>query len=184
MPFNQMGFVKGLKMLEVREVVTDEEWNAYISIRNAVFVEEQEVSKEDEFDAYEKDSTHFLATYNGEPAGTGRLRHYKGFMKFERVATLKKFRGKGVASAIMEMMEKRAKMKHSDCLPMMHAQVDAVSLYAKRGWTSIGEVFVECDIDHQTMVLLPKSVSHLKCLKDPNTPQEIRDFLLKWQERQ
>ncbi|QVL56453.1 MAG: GNAT family N-acetyltransferase [Simkaniaceae bacterium] len=168
-------------MIEVREVVTDQEWQEYMSIRNVVFVQEQNVSEEDEIDAYEKESTHFIATLDGQPAGTGRFRLKKGFIKFERVATLKKFRGKGIASAIMDLMEKRAKMKHSDYLPAMHAQIDAVSLYAKRGWTPLGAVFDESGIDHQLMVLLPKNTSHLKCLKDPDTPQAVREFLLKFQ---
>ncbi|MCB1110113.1 MAG: GNAT family N-acetyltransferase [Chlamydiia bacterium] len=82
---------------------------------------------------YEKEETHFLATYEGEPAGSGRFRFKGGLVKFERVATLKKFRGKGVASALMDLMEKRAKMKHSDYLPFMHAQVDAIPFYLKQG---------------------------------------------------
>lgn len=168
-------------MIEVREVVTDQEWQEYINIRHVVFIQEQNVPEEDEIDAYEKESTHFIATLDGQPAGTGRFRLKKGFIKFERVATLKEFRGKGVASAIMDLMEKRAKMKHSDYLPAMHAQIDAVSLYAKRGWIPLGKVFDESGIDHQLMVLLPKNTSHLKCLKDPDTPQDIKEFLRKLQ---
>lgn len=161
--------------------MTDQEWQEYVSIRNVVFVQEQNVPEEDEIDAYEKESTHFIATLDGQPAGTGRFRLKGSFIKFERVATLKEFRGKGVASAIMDLMEKRAKMKHSDYLPAMHAQIDAVPFYDKRGWNPLGAVFDECGIDHQLMVLLPKNTSHLKCLKDPDTPQDIKEFLRKFQ---
>ena len=131
-------------MIEIREVGTDQEWQEYINIRHVVFIQEQDVPEEDEIDVYEKESTHFIATFDGQPAGTGRFRFKGGLIKFERIATLKKSRGKGVASAIMDFMEKRAKIKHSDYLPTMHAQVDVVSLYLERGWISIGKIFGEC----------------------------------------
>ena len=70
-------------MIEVREVVTDQEWQEYMSIRNVVFVQEQNVPEEDEIDAYEKESTHFIATIDGQPAGTGRFRLKKGFIKLQ-----------------------------------------------------------------------------------------------------
>ncbi|MCB1106661.1 MAG: GNAT family N-acetyltransferase [Chlamydiia bacterium] len=165
-------------MIEVREVVTDQEWQDYLGIRHVVFVQEQHVPEEIEVDAYEEEATHFIAFLEGKAAGTGRFRLKDSFVKFERVATLKEFRGKGIASALMDFMEKRAKMKHPQYLPFMHAQVDAISFYEKRGWEGVGEVFQEGGISHQWMVLIPKSLKGLRCLEDPKTPEVIKRYII------
>ena len=52
-------------------------FNNYIDeikkIRTTVFIEEQNVPEELEWDEYDDTSTHFLAYYNDTPVGTARL---------------------------------------------------------------------------------------------------------------
>jgi len=81
----------------------------------------------------------------------------------------------------MEFMEKRAKMKYPQYLPAMHAQASVISFYEKRGWEVVGKPFEEAGISHQVMLLLPKNFKSLKCFEDPETPTEIRNYLLKRQ---
>lgn len=164
-------------MITVKEVTSDEEYAACLEIRRQVFIEEQGVSFEEEVDAYEKESTHFLAYCDEKPASTGRFRIKKEFLKFERVATLAAFRGKGLARAVMLEMQRVGQEKYPQFLPAMHAQAEVISFYEKLGWVGVGERFMEANIEHLVMVLLPKDLKNLKCLHDPETPKPILDFL-------
>lgn len=165
--------------MEVRKVTSVEDYEECLRIRREVFIKGMNVPKEHEIDAYEEKATHFLALFEGKPAATGRIRLKKGFVKFERIATLSEFRGKGLASALMEAMQREALKHFPEYLPAMHAQVSAISFYLKLGWVNVGEVFIEAGIDHQVMILPPDDVSKLKCLTDPETPQAILDFFHK-----
>jgi predicted GNAT family N-acyltransferase len=163
--------------IEVRKVSSAEDYENCLRIRRKVFIEGMNVPEEHEIDAYEKEATHFLALYRDTPAATGRIRLKKGFVKFERIATLLEFRGKGLASALMEAMQQEALEQYPTYLPAMHAQVSALSFYLKLGWVTVGAVFEEAGIDHQVMILPPQDGSKLRCLTDPATPQPILDYL-------
>lgn len=164
-------------MISIKEVDTAGEYQECLSIRRKVFVEEQGVPLEEEIDTFEKESVHFLVHLNEKPVATGRIRLKKGFIKFERIATLPAYRGKGLASALLDVMEKTAASRFAEYLPAMHAQLGALSLYKKRGWLEVGETFQEAGIDHKAMVLLPDNLKDLKCLNDPETPLAIKEFL-------
>ena len=164
-------------MVKVREVTTEEDYQACLKIRRQVFIEGQQVPEEIEIDAYEKQAVHFLAFYEDKPVATGRFRIKKGFLKFERIATLPEFRGKGIARALMLEMQKVGTERYPNYLPAMHAQAEVIPFYEKLGWVVVGERFVEADIQHQAMVLLPPNLSQLKCLAHPETPKPILDFL-------
>lgn len=73
----------------------DEMMHAFV-IRGAVFVGEQRCPIAEEFDGNDFTATHLVAYVDGEPAGTMRLRYFGGFVKSERAAVLKHFRGLGV----------------------------------------------------------------------------------------
>ncbi|NGX51480.1 MAG: putative N-acetyltransferase YjcF [Chlamydiae bacterium] len=169
-------------MITVRELESEEEYQSCLQIRRAVFIEGQMVPEREEIDAFEKEAIHFLAYYKGEPAATGRMRIKKSFIKFERIATLKEFRGRGVATELMHEMQKTALERFPSYLPSMHAQTEAISFYLKLGWVQVGEFFTEAGIDHRVMILSPKIVETLKCLTDAATPQPILDFLLEKKE--
>ncbi|MEQ9402973.1 MAG: GNAT family N-acetyltransferase [Cyclobacteriaceae bacterium] len=122
-------------------------------IRREVFVVEQEVSPEEEFDEFEDSSHHFLAMDENEnPVGASRWRSTEKGVKLERFAVKKNMRGKGLGSAIVEETLKDI----SGHVPIgtylyMHAQLDAVPLYEKYGFLKKGEQFEECEIQHYFM---------------------------------
>ena len=70
-------------------------------VRNTVFVIEQKVSREEEFDEFESSSVHYLGTVNGQPAGTARWRITEEGIKLERFAVLDKYRNQKVGSQIL-----------------------------------------------------------------------------------
>src|SRR5688572_17544715 len=101
-------------------------------IRTTVFVDEQRVSREEEFDEFETSSIHYLGSVDETPAGTARWRITKDGFKLERFAVLPEFRKKGVASAILQKVM-------SDVLPTgtkiyLNAQVSAIGFYEKYGF--------------------------------------------------
>ena len=123
------------------------------SIRNAVFVEEQKVSREEEYDSHESVARHYLVFSDTIPAGTARMRETDKGVKLERFAVLPEFRNKGVGALLLNQVL-------SDALTFnrmiyLHAQVAAVNLYARAGFKPEGEIFYEAGIPHYKMVYRP-----------------------------
>ena len=99
------------------------------AIRQTVFVTEQKVSREEEFDEYEKSSIHYLGLIDGIPAGTARWRITEKGIKLERFAVLSEYRMKGVAQAILKKV-----LEHvipTGAHLYLNAQVTAVGFYEK-----------------------------------------------------
>ena len=139
-------------MIKIKQINTDEDFKTCLMIRHKVFCKEQNVPKEIEVDKYEKESIHFLAFFDQKPAATGRLRIVNNKVKFERIATLEEYRGKGVATKLMRHMEQFAKEKYPSNQMTLDAQTTALTFYLKLGWSPIGECFYEANIEHQKMI--------------------------------
>jgi len=120
------------------------------AIRKVVFVEEQECPPELEWE-FEDESTHFMATVNGTPAGASRWRKTEKGYKLERFAVLKEFRGQGVAQELVRAV--LADLPADADYIYLHAQIQAVGLYEKFGFEKVGEMFEEAGIQHYKMVL-------------------------------
>ena len=118
-------------------------------IRREVFVKEQEVAEEEEFDEYEDSSVHFIALIDGKAVGTSRWRKTDKGVKLERFAVLKNFRQAGVGKALIENTLKDVMSAAGRIY--MHAQTDVIPFYHKYGFVPVGEEFEECDIKHYEM---------------------------------
>lgn len=141
-------------MIKVVKITDQESLDKAFAIREKVFVEEQQVSKEEEYDEFEETSTHFLAFNEaGKPAGTARWRFTDKGVKLERFAVLKESRGTGVGNALVAaVLEDVASRSESEGKKIyLHAQLTAVPLYAKFGFEKKGEQFEECNIWHYQM---------------------------------
>jgi predicted GNAT family N-acyltransferase len=145
-------------MLNVQFITTFPLMQEALRIRELVFVEEQRVPAEEEYDEFETTSRHFLATVDGQPAGTARWRLTDKGVKLERFAVLAPYRGTGVGSALVRAVldDIRASEETNGKLLYMHAQLTAMPLYAKFGFQPVGEMFEECDIKHYKMQLSPQ----------------------------
>ena len=135
------------------------EWAFVRQIRYEVFVVEQKVDLEEEYDEFEETSHHFLALANGQPVGTARWRTTEKGYKLERFAVLEQFRGKQVGNEILHAVleEVIPKAKADSKLIYLHAQLQALPFYAKQGFEPYGLEFDEANIMHRAMHLLPKS---------------------------
>lgn len=144
-------------MITVGRITEPAQMQVALHIREAVFVQEQHVPAEEEYDAFEDTSRHFLAMAGGEPAGTARWRLTERGVKLERFAVLKGYRGAGVGSALVKAVldDIHAAKDTKGRLLYMHAQRSAMPLYAKFGFQPVGEMFEECAIPHYKMQRLP-----------------------------
>lgn len=141
--------------IAVTAVRNSDELEILFDIRRTVFVEEQHVSPEEEYDEFENSSVHYLATFEGTVCGTARRRYTEDGIKLERFAVLEEFRGQGVGKALVrKVLEEIAKEPESEGkLLYLHAQLAAVHLYELFGFHKVGEQFMEADIAHYKMTL-------------------------------
>ncbi len=135
--------------IKVVKAETDELYNHIFIIRTSVFVEEEEVSQDDEYDGFDHLANHYLAWYGETPAGTARWRRLnKGSFRLERFAVLPPYRRKGVGTALMEAI--LAELPRSFPI-FVHAQVKNTAFYTKLGFQIEGEEFEEAGIPHVRM---------------------------------
>lgn len=119
-------------------------------IRTAVFVLEQRVPEEIEWDELDPACLHALALDgHGTAIGTGRLAEDG---KIGRMAVLKERRGTGVGASILEFLIAEARGRGmAECY--MHAQSHALAFYRRHGFETRGESFLEAGIPHHRMHL-------------------------------
>jgi len=116
-------------------------------IRRAVFIDEQKVPEELEWDEEDIRSTHFLVTIDDTAVATARL---KPDGQIGRMAVLNEYRHQGIGQKLLQYVLQNAVSQNMKTL-YLHAQVDAVPFYEKQGFSAHGEVFYEADIPHRAM---------------------------------
>ena len=117
-------------------------------IRHRVFIEEQKVPVEMEWDEFDTTATHFLANLSGEAIACARL---KTDGQVGRMAVLTEYRNQGVGSRLLQYILDEAKQQKLDSI-YLHAQVSAIPFYEKHGFTAQGEIFYEANIAHREML--------------------------------
>lgn len=135
-------------------VVRPVNWNAtrdqLRALRRAVFIEEQRVPEELEWDDADERAYHVLAMSEAsEPIGTGRL---KLDGQIGRMAVAREWRRRGVGAAILQCLLDLAR-KEGCTRVRLHAQTHAIAFYAKYGFEALGEEFDEAGIPHRMMEL-------------------------------
>ncbi|MBK0402179.1 GNAT family N-acetyltransferase [Adhaeribacter sp. BT258] len=140
-------------MVSVQKTDNEQALETVFQIRQKVFVEEQNVPHEEEYDEFENIAAHYLASYNGEPAGVARWRETDKGVKLERFAVLENFRNKAVGSHILKRVLQDVKEAHPGKTVYLHAQFRAIPFYERHGFQKVGDQFTECEIEHFKMVL-------------------------------
>ena len=135
-------------MFRIELMSWDEAREKASPIRFAVFVEEQRVPIEIEWDDQDVKSLHALAYSDaGDAIATGRLLP-DGHIG--RMAVLKQWRGKGVGGAILERLIGVARERGDQRIELF-AQTHALAFYRAHGFVDHGEGFEEAGIPHQAM---------------------------------
>ena len=123
-------------------------------LRTSVFVEEQEIPPELEWDAADDTAVHAVVLNKlGQSVATGRLLQPQPHLgQIGRMAVSKPLRGgslgKMVVLALIELSRQRG-----DSQVILHAQCSAEGFYKRLGFTAHGEVFQDAGIDHIEMTL-------------------------------
>jgi predicted GNAT family N-acyltransferase len=141
-----------IPMLEIRRFTSQEKDLAEMAfrIRREVFVGEQQVDPAKEYDGFEDSAVHFLAFDNGVPVAAARWRHTDKGIKLERFAVLKQYRSKGVGAAVLQKVLEDVKPYNKEIY--LHSQLSAVPFYQKWGFSKVGDMFYEADIQHFVMI--------------------------------
>ena len=118
------------------------------AIRTKVFIEEQKVTPEIEYE-YEDEGHYYLLYVDDKPVATARWRETGKGIKLERFALLKEHRNKGLGTVLLK--EVLADIEPMNKPIYLHSQVRAVNYYKRAGFKEVGDHFWEADIEHVMM---------------------------------
>jgi predicted GNAT family N-acyltransferase len=117
-------------------------------IRESVFIAEQAVPPELEWDAEDAEALHFLVYEGDYPIGTARLLP-DGHIG--RVSVLKDWRGLNVGDALLRAVLSEAE-KRGLQQQMLSAQVQATPFYERLGFAIVSGEYLDAGIPHVDMV--------------------------------
>lgn len=134
---------------------------ACFRVRKQVFVVEQGVPQEIEYDAYDAVAVHVLAVReDGEPLGAGRLLHGEAAVgrtdgdltvgSLGRLAVTREARGLGIGVALVRAIEDAARARGLAAVDL-HAQTHALGFYERLGYEAYGPEFPDAGIPHRAM---------------------------------
>lgn len=142
------------RQLKIKKINTEDELKKVLNLRNEVFVQEQNVDPEIEYDEYDtihrKDVIHFGAYIENEIVGTFRLILEDKTVKVGRVAVSKRARGKNCGLRMMQQADVFA-LNNGYKELVLGAQEYAIPFYEKCGYEAYGEIFLDADIRHKMM---------------------------------
>ncbi|WP_455374649.1 GNAT family N-acetyltransferase [Kaarinaea lacus] len=137
-----------MENFHIEQASWDKNKKDLIELRTRVFINEQLVPPDLEWDGYDRDCWHVIAvTDSGDCIGTGRLL-YDGHIG--RMAVLPDFRQQGVGSALLNALQDIASVQGITEV-FLHAQTSAIDFYKKHGYRINSDEFMDAGIPHVTM---------------------------------
>lgn len=134
----------------VRLASWQDDCTALQNLRREVFIVEQQVPEELEWDDADATCIHALALdVQGRPIGTGRLLP-DGHVG--RMAVIPQWRRRGVGGTILEYLIKHA-WRQGHTAVHLNAQTHALGFYARHGFVAHGGEFMDAGIPHRQMTL-------------------------------
>ena len=117
------------------------------ALREQVFIREQSVPANMEWDEFDVQACHVVAIADGGPIGTGRLLP-DGHIG--RMAVLREWRRQGAGSALLAGLMEIARALGMRRV-LLNAQVQALPFYLRHGFQAQGEEFLDAGIPHRRM---------------------------------
>lgn len=134
--------------ISIIETRWDEHEAALRALRQKVFIDEQHVPVELEWDGEDQDAVHFLAMdAEQKPVGCIRLLPTG---QISRLCVLSEQRNNGVGSSLLIAAEEAARAKGMEEI-FLHAQTHATSFYEAAGFSVSGGIFMDANIPHRQM---------------------------------
>jgi predicted GNAT family N-acyltransferase len=121
-------------------------------IREKVFIEEQKVTPQLEWDGRDEEAIHFLAYQDEKAIGCARAFVIENHMQLGRMAVLKEYRNKGIGGTLIEKAVITAKLNQLSAINIS-AQCHAIDFYKKFGFEVISDIYLDADIPHRDMKL-------------------------------
>lgn len=128
----------------------DSRFKEAAEIRRRVFVEEQKVPADMEWDPHDNIAAHLILYWGGKAAGTLRFYPDDGWLHVGRVAVLAEFRGKGLGKRLMERCLAEGR-RLGFTRSFLNSQAHQAGFYAAFGYRRIGDEFMEAGIPHCRM---------------------------------
>jgi len=146
------GFERGERAYELVAGAWTDMGEGAGALRREVFIEEQRVPAEMEWDEHDADALHGVARNRlGKVVATGRLlSDAPGIARIGRMAVHRGLRGGGHGAAVLRLLEDAAKAR-GDKEVRLHAQRSAEAFYKRLGYAPFGEPFDEAGIAHIEM---------------------------------
>jgi|TARA_B110000967_G_C18481246_1_gene362225 predicted GNAT family N-acyltransferase len=133
----------------------DDVKNILIPIRKSIFIEEQLVSAELEWDDWDNKAKHIIIIFNNVPIGCARLIFIDKIMRLERMAIIKSKRYRGFGTNLLFEIIRIAKNEKIDRI-CISAQIQAMFFYQKIGFISEGGIYNDAGIKHIKMTLFTR----------------------------
>ncbi len=152
---DQMG--QGADMVDdeagvVVRIAEADDMEAIFALRRVVFIDEQNVDADEEWDGRDEDAVHAVALLEDEVVGTGRLLMDEGneTCRIGRMAVRQDLRRHRIGDRILVTLEEAAR-ERGFVEALLHAQTYVKDFYAQAGYTEQGDVFMEAGIEHVAM---------------------------------
>ena len=146
-----MRYVTDMANITYKLVTTDEEMRDALEVRRQVFVQEQGVSEDLEYDGQDEEALHMVVKNEGRVIGTARVRFLANNQaKIERLAILKPFRRRGIGSNIFSFLKQELKSRQTEQI-IIHAQCAIIAFHKSCGFKEVGSPFWEAGIKHRKM---------------------------------
>ena len=122
------------------------------NIREKVFIQEQKVTHQLEWDGMDEKAIHFLVFNDKAAIGCARAIVIKNHMQLGRMAVLKEYRGQGIGGALIEKAMTIAKLNQLSAI-YISAQCHAINFYKKFGFEVTSDIYLDAEIPHRDMTL-------------------------------
>lgn len=144
----------GESVVDLKTGSWDELKEGAAALRTEVFVHEQEIPQELEWDEHDAKAVHALIWNKlGQPVATGRLLQPKPQVsQIGRMAVSKPLRGGNLGRQVIEAFIETARQR-GDKEVILHAQCSAEGFYRRLGFQAHGDIFQDAGIDHIEMSL-------------------------------
>lgn len=133
--------------MEISTVTWDDAQSSLRLIRQKVFIEEQQVPEELEWDGDDKTATHILGKEGNRPVACARILKSG---KLGRLAVLKDYRHHGWGGRILRAAEHHLKEQRKNKL-YLNAQASSYDFYFQNGYRPSEEMFWDANIPHIRM---------------------------------
>jgi len=138
--------------LKIEIVKWLDEHESLTMIREKVFIKEQKVMPQLEWDGIDERAIHFLALKDNKAIGCARALVIEHHMQLGRMAVLKEYRHQNVGKALLEKAIVTAKLNQLSSI-YISAQCHAIDFYKKFGFKVTSDIYLDAEIPHHDMKL-------------------------------